>query len=105
MARDGSAFEKDFGYLIPFLDRVSAAISQLPDAAAREEGARLLAGEKEKWQRLRQLLKGAQGSNHAPLRPAPQQSQPSGAGSGAPRANPAPAPQTGLTVGSLKTRR
>ena len=84
MASDGSSFEKDFGYLIPFLDRVAAAISQLPDAAAREEGARLISGEKEKWQRLRQLLAGAQGLNRAapPASPTPQQVQPAGAGSG-----------------------
>ncbi|MFN7131734.1 MAG: hypothetical protein ACK4N5_06610 [Myxococcales bacterium] len=101
MASDQGAFDKDFGYLIPFLDRVAAAVAQLPDAAARDEAARLIAGEKEKWTRLRQLLAGAPGSRNAPQ-------QPAAASASAAASGPAPASASALpvlTFGSLKTRR
>jgi hypothetical protein len=55
------AFEKDFGYLMPFLDKVAASAGSLAEAAAREELARLLAGETERWARIRELLRGAAG--------------------------------------------
>lgn len=55
----GSEFDKDFGYLMPFLDKVTAAASQISDPAAREEFARLVSGEKERWLRVRELLSGA----------------------------------------------
>ena len=42
MARPGG-FDKDFGYLMPFLERVATAASELPDASAREELLRLMA--------------------------------------------------------------
>ncbi|MCP3097585.1 hypothetical protein LZ198_01705 [Myxococcus sp. K15C18031901] len=62
MATNPSAFEKDLGYLMPFLDRVAAAASGLPDPAAREELARLMSEEKARWQRIQALLQGAQGA-------------------------------------------
>jgi hypothetical protein len=52
-------FDKDFGYLMPFLDKIAAAASSVADPAAREEFVRLVAGEKSKWARIRQLLSGA----------------------------------------------
>lgn len=66
-----SAFEKDFGYLMPFLDRVAAAAGTLADPAARDELTRLMAGEKQRWLRIQQLLAGAAGSRTPPAgRPA-----------------------------------
>ena len=56
-------FDKDFGYLMPFLDKVVAAASGLTDNAAREELMRLVADEKPRWTRIRQLLSGATGQN------------------------------------------
>lgn len=53
------AFEKDFGYLMPFLDKVAAATDSISDLAAREEFNGLVSGEKERWMRIRQLLSGA----------------------------------------------
>jgi hypothetical protein len=101
----GAPFERDFGYLLPFLDKVAAAASGLKDAAAREELSRLVAEEKVRWQRIRELLGGA-GARAAASAPAP-------ALNGAPplaRASAdnihheAPA-AAGLTVGSLKGAR
>ena len=54
-------FDKDFGYLMPFLDKVALAASSLADATAREELMRLVADEKPRWTRIRQLLSAAQG--------------------------------------------
>lgn len=54
----GGAFDKDFGYLMPFLDKVAAAAATLPDQAARDELLRLVADEKSKWNRIRALLSG-----------------------------------------------
>ncbi len=71
MANPG-AFEKDLGYLMPFLDKVAAAAEELEDPAAREELARLLADEKSRWTRIRQLLGGAAGRRGAQVGGAPQ---------------------------------
>lgn len=96
-----SAFDKDFGYLMPFLDRVSASAPTLRDPAAREELARLMAGERERWARIRELLAGAAGGSPTPAQAALD--NPPGARSGE--------PQTGatdthsFTVGSLRPRR
>jgi hypothetical protein len=66
-------FEKDFGYLMPFLDKVAAATGGIADPAAREELTRLVAGEKQRWARIRQLLSGAPGlSSNLAGRPAAQ---------------------------------
>jgi hypothetical protein len=54
-----SQFDKDFGYLMPFLDKVAAAAGNLPDQAGRAELAALVADEKQRWTRIRQLLSGA----------------------------------------------
>jgi hypothetical protein len=56
-------FDKDFGYLMPFLDKVASAASGIGDAAAREELVRLIADEKPRWARIRQLLSGAPGQS------------------------------------------
>jgi hypothetical protein len=99
------AFDRDFGYLMPFLDKVEAAASELEDAAAREELARLLADEKARWNRVRELLRGAPGSKGAPqaARPAaPSQTLARSSGDGINRVAPL---MTGLTVGSLKGSR
>lgn len=53
-------FDKDFGYLMPFLDKVAAAANNLQETAAREELARLMSDEKTKWARVRQLLSGSE---------------------------------------------
>lgn len=53
------AFDKDFGYLMPFLDKISAAAESISDPAAREEYTQLVSGQKERWSRIRQLLSGA----------------------------------------------
>lgn len=100
------AFDRDFGYLLPFLDKVAAAASELQDTAAREELARLMADEKARWNRIREILRGAAGSTAAP---------PTGSAPGAPAQTLARssadginrvAPQmAGLTVGSLKQSR
>ena len=75
-----AGFDRDIGYLMPFLDRVATTADTLPDATAREELKRLMAEEKERWARIQQLLGGA-----------------------LPAASPRPpASAPGLTVGSLK---
>ena len=58
-------FDKDFGYLMPFLDRVATAAASLADPAARAELTRLMAEEKTRWARIRQLLGGASGQAQA----------------------------------------
>jgi hypothetical protein len=100
------AFDRDFGYLMPFLDKVAAAASELQDPAAREELARLMAEEKARWNRIRELLRGAGGSKGAlqasPRAGAPAQTLARSSADGINRV----APQmTGLTVGSLKQSR
>lgn len=53
------SFEKDFGYLIPFIDRIAAAANQITSDGAREEFSRLVSDERARWTRIRQLLSGA----------------------------------------------
>lgn len=98
-------FDKDFGYLLPFLDKVAAAAAALADPAARAELTKLMADEKAKWARIRQLLGGASGQTQA----APQAQAPSNTA-----APPATAPATvspvareplSFTVGSLRPKR
>lgn len=98
------AFDRDFGYLMPFLDKVAAAANGLEDPAARAELARLLADEKARWNRIRELLRGSPGGKGtAPARQgAPAQTLARSSADGINRV----APQmTGLTVGSLKNSR
>ena len=98
------AFDRDFGYLMPFLDKVAAAAAGLEDPAAREELSRLIADEKSRWERVRELLRGAPGSRTAPAsRPAaPAQTLARSSADGINRVAPT---MTGLTVGSLKGSR
>ncbi len=102
MANPG-AFEKDFGYLLPFLDKVAAAASELPDAAAREELSRLIAEEKVRWARVRELLRGAPGQSSAPRGGGPRPAvAPPLARASADNINRVAPGMAGLTVGSLK---
>ena len=101
MAAPG-AFDKDFGYLMPFLDKVAAAAGDLSDPVAREELTRLLAEEKVRWQRIRDLLKGASGSASVPRSPSVAPALARASADGINRVSPVMA---GLTVGSLKQSR
>lgn len=62
-------FDKDFGYLMPFLDKVAAAADNLSDAAAREELKRLVGDEKPRWTRIQKLLSGASGQSSSAAKP------------------------------------
>lgn len=98
--KGGAPFERDFGYLLPFLDRVQAAGSEL-SSPAREEVAELMAGEKERWARVRDLLSGAQGRALASPKNQDVRAAPP------PKAKVAaqmPRQGNALTVGSLKRR-
>jgi hypothetical protein len=103
MANPG-AFDKDFGYLMPFLDKVTAAAQDLEDPAAREELSRLMAEEKSRWQRVRELLRGAPGGEAASgtTKPVSAPALARASGDGINRVAPVMA---GLTVGSLKRSR
>jgi len=85
----GAAFDRDFGYLMPFLDKVRAAGEALP-LGPREELAALLAGERERWTRIRELLAGGTSSAVTPQNRAP-----------APAAGTGP---RGFTIGTLRRR-
>lgn len=60
-----SSFERDFGYLLPFLDRVTQAASDHPDARVRAELVSLLEGEKARWARVRDLMAAGPGRARA----------------------------------------
>jgi hypothetical protein len=94
------AFEKDFGYLMPFLEKVAAAANDITDAAAREELKRLVAGEQSRWLRIRELLSGGA------AKPAPPVARPAALNAQASVESPAvqPAPPKQFTVGSLRPR-
>jgi hypothetical protein len=102
-----AGFDRDIGYLMPFLDRVAAAASELPEAGAREELTRLMAEEKVRWARIQELLGGAPGrAAPAPGAPAVSPRTPStipelarARGDEINREQPR---QAGFTVGSLK---
>ena len=101
-----AGFDRDIGYLMPFLDRVAATADSLPDTAAREELKRLMAEEKERWARIQQLLGGAGGRSTSAAAPATGTRSPTSApGLARARAdeiNRVQPRQAGLTVGSLK---
>lgn len=111
MANPG-AFEKDLGYLMPFLEKVTAAAEELPDAAARDELRRLMADEKARWARIRDLLGGAPGrpGARAGVPVSPPASAPTRLPEGAPKLaresadtiNRVAPGMAGFTVGSLK---
>jgi hypothetical protein len=102
------AFDRDFGYLLPFLDKVAAAATELEDAGAREELTRILSEEKARWNRVRELLRGAAGgaagspAETSDPSQAPAQTLARSSGDGINRVAPLMA---GLTVGSLKSSR
>ncbi|HVF92489.1 MAG TPA: hypothetical protein VNH22_20650 [Blastocatellia bacterium] len=62
-------FDKDFGYLMPFLDKVTEAANRATDAATRAELLELVGGQKQRWARIRELLSG-QAAASAPSAPA-----------------------------------
>ena len=104
-----AGFDRDIGYLMPFLDRVATAANQLPDASAREELTRLMAEEKARWARIQQLLGGTSGRSAAAApRPLPTVSPntpstvPGLARARADEINREQPRQAGFTVGSLK---
>jgi hypothetical protein len=99
MAKPG-AFDKDFGYLMPFLERVAGAAGELEDAAAREELGRLMAEEKVRWARIRELLGGVAGGGSVPG-PVPSVA-PQVARAHGDNINRAQPRSAGFTVGSLK---
>jgi hypothetical protein len=64
-------FERDFGYLMPFLDKVEKAAAELSDPRAREELLGLMREERPRWTRIRALLEGQPGgASRAPSAPA-----------------------------------
>lgn len=90
-------FDKDFGYLMPFLDKVTAAAANLSNPSARAELNQLVSEEKRRWTRIRQLLSGTPPST-------PQ------AGNAGPAAELTAAPAASgtkpvFTVGSLRPKR
>lgn len=103
-----AGFDRDIGYLMPFLDRVAAAADALPDASARAELARLMAEEKVRWARIQELLGGAVGrgapeASAAPIvSPRTSSTVPELARAHADEINREQPRQAGLTVGSLK---
>ena len=99
MAGSG-AFDKDFGYLMPFMDRVAAAAGELKDPAAREELAWLMGEEKARWARIQELLGGAPG--RAASSPAEALPMAAAAQASSEEAPGAVALRLGLTVGSLR---
>src|SRR5690349_14382526 len=98
-------FDKDFGYLMPFLDKIAAAAPSLADPAARSELTKLMADEKAKWARIRELLSGAAGRATG----APAVTGPAAAGGGqndSQTATPTALRESpSFTVGSLRPKR
>jgi hypothetical protein len=92
-------FDKDFGYLMPFIDKIGQAAKSLSNPAARQELGELVAGEKGRWARIKELLANR---DAAPKATAPSASD-SPAMAAAPLAEKPELPQ--FTVGSLKGRR
>ena len=101
--------DRDFGYLLPFMDKVASAASDLSDASAREELVQLMAEEKVRWERIRSLLQGASGRGAPSVAPreasrqaaaAPPLARVSGDG-----VNRVARREAGFTVGSLKDSR
>jgi hypothetical protein len=110
MAKNDAGFERDFGYLMPFLDKLSETAKTLADPAARERLSRLMAEEKERWAEIRALVSGKPavgGAQRSGGRPGSGGTAESSAKPGTvpPRraASPEPSSTAGrLTVGSLR---
>jgi hypothetical protein len=92
-------YDKDFGYLMPFLDRVAGAAASLADPAARAELTKLMADEKAKWARIRQLLGGASGQAVTQASVSSKSTAPQAA------ASPEVREPLSFTVGSLRPNR
>ena len=108
-----SGFDKDFGYLMPFLEKIAEAANSIADPAAREELKRLVAGEQSKWHRIQELLSGAAAKpaqpvyqsavrNGAVVNGAVMNAKVAGGASAQSEAGPTPVRQ--FTVGSLRPR-
>ena|SRR5689334_11979108 len=91
-------FDKDFGYLMPFLDKIAGAATSLADPAARAECTRLVADEKARWTRIRELLGGAAGQATAAPAASGNRDDLQAA------ASPAPRESFSFTVGSLRAK-
>lgn len=101
-AKGGGGLERDFGYLMPFFDKAAQAAAQL-DGPARDEALRLLAGEKERWERLRELFSGAPARQAAHGNSDLRVASPADRAAPASRATaPADATRPGFTVGPLR---
>ena len=98
-----SPFDKDFGYLMPFLGKVADAANTIADPAAREELKRLVAGEQAKWLRIQQLLSGAAAQTAPPTNPPAVAGDKAAINAPSP-AEPQTAPEKRFTVGSLRPR-
>jgi hypothetical protein len=90
-------FDKDFGYLMPFLDKIGEAARSLSNPTARQELGELVAGEKVRWARIRQLLANPEAAAKPSAIPSTAKAE-----SEAPLAEKPALPQ--FTVGSLKGR-
>lgn len=93
-AKGGSGFERDLGYLLPFLDRVEGAAKALSDPASRERLLLLVTEERQRWAEIQALLGGAKPAA-APLE-RPRE--------GAKAPVKPPEDRATLTVGSLRKR-
>lgn len=71
-------FEKDFGYLMPFIDKIAAATAGVSNPSARAELSGLIADEKQRWARIRQLLSGAASESTSARKdqPVPERTRP-----------------------------
>jgi hypothetical protein len=99
-----SGFEKDFGYLMPFIEKVTEAANAISDASAREELKRLVAGERARWLRIEELLSGASAKPRQTVSP-PTPVTPAKVAVDSPATAAAPpAPARQFTVGSLRPR-
>ncbi|RKH10583.1 hypothetical protein D7Y13_24800 [Corallococcus praedator] len=100
-------FDRDFGYLLPFMDKVASAASDLPDASARAELVQLMAEEKVRWERIRSLLQGASGRGAPAAAREASSKQPVApplARVSSDDVNRVARREAGFTVGSLKSR-
>lgn len=106
MADQDSQFEKDFGYLLPFLDKVAAAAGGMANPTTKQELTQLVEGEKERWIRIRQLLSGQISDRSAGSASATKSNAAAQVNSSASESQPERFPQFAFkyTVGSLRKR-